>query len=260
MVVFDRACHLGYNYAAMPRTIGFLALFLLLAGCGPVWYVPADFTYGTITAPEYTIATYTRITDNFAPVHIYIEGDGNSFSANGTPTGDPTPRGTFMRDLAARDASPNVAYVARPCQFIMSDACRVSDWTTGRFSSRVIDAMSRAVRELAKNRPVVLIGYSGGAMVAMLIMERNPGLDVREFISIAGVLNHDDWTHYFDDTPLSDSLSAGELPHVAMRHYVAEHDVIVSRELSQRWTGGVGLIIVPDATHDDFGDFEISFN
>lgn len=237
----------------------YFAFVSVLYACAPAWYAPSDFTYSPIDTGDYDIVTYQCMSDTTSPVHLYIEGDGHSFDSNGLPTSNPTPKGTFMRDLAMRDVSPNVVYMARPCQFIMSQSCTASDWTSGRFSQRIIDSMSVAVNSVVGTRPVVLIGYSGGAMISGLIIEQNPKLNVKKWITIAGVLNHSEWTEYFGDVPLSDSKNLNALPRVSQLHYVAQHDKVVPTELSQRWTGGENMIVVPGATHSKFPKIEIEF-
>ncbi len=239
---------------------GMLFLSCLLSGCVSSWVVPSDFTYNIVRSGRYDIVTYHRISDNTSPVHIYIEGDGNSFDAYGRPTSDPTPTGTFVRDLAARDTSPNVAYIARPCQYIKSSQCDVSDWTDGRFSENVISAMSDTVRYIADNRPVVLIGYSGGAMISGLIIQNNPDLSVKQWITIAGVLNHSDWSSYFEDAPLSRSLNMNALPQISQLHYIAYGDRVVPNGLSERWVDDADLVVVTDATHDYFPNLNLQFD
>lgn len=238
---------------------GIIFTFFLMGCVGTVSNAP-EMNILSIIGGDYDIAYWTHDTDDVNPIHIYIEGDGHAFDASGHPTDDPTPRGTFMRDLAARDTSPNVVYMARPCQFIMSSKCNVHDWTDGRFSEKIVNEMSDAVRWVARGRPIVLIGYSGGAMISGLIINNNPDLDIRKWITIAGVLNHTDWTEYFGDTPLSRSQNLNGLPHVFARHYVASDDVVVPFALSQRWVGSESLTSVPGATHDIFPDLQLDFN
>ncbi|MBQ8255827.1 MAG: hypothetical protein IJY99_02580 [Alphaproteobacteria bacterium] len=230
-----------------------------LSACASTWHAPSDFVYLPIKSGDFDIVTYQRLSDSVSPIHIYIEGDGHAFDKNGFPTTNPTPRGTFLRDLAARDMSPNVVYMARPCQYIMSPICTRSDWTDGRFSSRIIDSMSDAVKSVSGTRPIILIGYSGGAMISGLIINQNPDLNVKKWITIAGVLNHSDWTEYFGDVPLNASQNMDILPQIPQLHYVAEHDKTVPPELSQRWTGRKNMIVIPDATHGKFPKIEIEF-
>lgn len=233
--------------------------FLLLSGCITAWNAPTDFAYVPIDAGQYTLLTYQRLSDSVSPVHIYIEGDGNSFDSCGVPTSDPTPHGTLVRDMAAHDLSPNVVYMARPCQYIMSRSCRVTDWTDGRFSPDIIDAMAGAVRTVAQARPIVLIGYSGGALVSGIIINQNPDMNIVRWITVAGVLNHADWTEYFGDAPLDKSLNMSGLPDIPQIHYIAKNDAVVPNELSYKWTGGQNLTVVSNATHGKFPKKEIKF-
>ncbi|MDO4423374.1 MAG: hypothetical protein Q4C08_01080 [Pseudomonadota bacterium] len=234
-----------------------LFLFVFICACAPAWHAPSDFISIPINAGKYTIATFQRVTDNISPIHIYVEVDGNSFNAHGHPTSNPTPRGMLMRHLAMRDPSPNVVYMARPCQYIMSNACTRSDWTIGRFSTDIVDSVATAIKDIATNRPVVLIGYSGGAMITGLVINKNPDIDVREWITIAGVLNHVEWTGHFGDVPLSSSLNLDELPRVAQRHYIARGDRVVPNKLSQKWLAGQTLYIIDGATHSDFPNLQL---
>lgn len=237
-----------------------LIFIALLNGCAiHQWTPPLDFNESVIKTPKYDIFTYTRITNDTAPVHIYIEGDGNSFDAYGVPTSDPTPRGTFMRNLATQDTSPNVVYMARPCQYVMSTQCNKSDWTYGRFSPDVIESTAIAIRKIAKNRPTILIGYSGGAMISGLVIQNYPDINVQKWITVAGVLNHSDWTNHFGDSPLTHSENMTELPRVPQIHYIADKDTVVPNELSQKWTNNNNLIMIKNSTHHRFENLELKF-
>ncbi|MBQ2017640.1 MAG: hypothetical protein II208_03915 [Alphaproteobacteria bacterium] len=236
-----------------------ICIFLLLSACASAWQPPSDFIYAPISAGKYTIATFQRVLDNETPIHIYIEGDGHSFDAHGHPTSDPTPHSTFLRDLASRDSSPNVIYMARPCQYIKSSACSRIDWTSGRFSSDVIESVADAIKQVAGNTSVVLIGYSGGAMVSGLVIQNNHDLSVKKWITIAGVLNHADWTSYFKDAPLSASLNLNGLPNVPQVHYIARGDRVVPNSLSRKWVGDKKLVVIDGATHNKFPDINLFY-
>ncbi len=240
------------------RFIG-LSFLLFLSGCVATWHAPSNFIYAPIIAGNYTLATYQRLSDTTSPIHIYIEGDGNSFNGRGIPTSDPTPNGTLVRDLAVRDTATNVAYIARPCQYIMSPVCNQTDWTDGRFSQEIINSVRDAVKILAQNRPIVLIGYSGGAMISGLIISQNPDMNIIRWVTIAGVLNHTDWTEYFGDLPLTKSVDMNTLPGLPQVHYIASDDRVVPNSLSKKWVAPENLITVPNATHSKFPEIEINF-
>lgn len=238
---------------------GILIGVVLLGGCATP-FVPSDeFAPVTMHTYDFEIFTYQKMTSSTAPVHIYIEGDGRAFDGAGRPTDDPSPHGTFVRNLAMDDSSQNVVYIARPCQFVMSESCRAIDWTSGRFSARVVNAVADVIKNVAGRRPVVLIGYSGGAMLSAIIIQQNPDIDVKKWITIAGVLNHSDWTDYFGDSPLSDSLSVDELPRIPQAHYVASHDTVVPISLTRKWVSDDLIFIVPNSSHSQFKNLKINF-
>lgn len=239
----------------MLNRAGLLFFCTFLSGCVTgVSRMPDNFIYTPIRSGDYDIAVWQKISDHTAPIRIYIEGDGYAFDIHGTPTRNPTPHGDTVRKMAMRDASANVVYIARPCQYIMSDACDVSDWTSGRFSARAVSATADVVRQISGTRPIILIGYSGGALLSGLIITQNPDLNISQWITVAGVLNHDDWTKYFGDMPLTDSVNMDELPHVPQCHFVASNDTVVPYKLSQKWTHG-NMTVIPETRHNDFGDF-----
>lgn len=235
------------------------AFLLLLSGC-----VGSNLDDGMtiIRATNdnlYSVATIQNIHDDTAPVHIYIEGDGRAFSASGRATRDPTPHSKFMQRMAAADTSPNVAYIARPCQFIMDKKCHEPDWTTGRFSNTMVDSVANAVRQVAGTRPVILVGFSGGAMISGLVIQNHPDINVKQWITIAGVLNHDDWTKHFGDIPLFDSTNMNTLPHTSQVHYVAQNDKTVPYSLSKKWIGKNKMITIPDADHNSIPIIKLEF-
>lgn len=242
----------------MTKLFGILFTVLLYGCVTSTWFMPPDITSSVIKTGTFDIMTYSRLTDATSPVHIYIEGDGNSFDAYGYPTPDPTPHSTFMRDMMARDKSANVAYIARPCQYIKTPQCDISDWTDARFSKSAVDSIAYAIHSIAKDRPIILIGYSGGAMISGLIITHYPKLNITEWITIAGVLNHSDWTNHFGDSPLTKSLDLTTLPDIPQKHYVAESDSVVPFALSQRWVGTRELITIPNSTHYKFPEFELN--
>lgn len=230
-----------------------------LTACTSMLVGPYSFTYSPIQTKEFEIATWQSLVNASEPVHIYIEGDGYAFNRKGVPTGNPTPRSSFVRNLAARDEASNVVYMARPCQYIKSPGCDVSDWTDGRFSPDVLESMHAAIKTIAKNRPIILIGYSGGAMVSGLLIQKYPDLNVQKWITVAGVLNHKDWTEYFGDTPLNQSLNLNGLPHISQVHYIADGDKVVPNELTRRWAKASDIVVIKNAKHDSFRGLEIDF-
>jgi hypothetical protein len=241
------------------KKILFVLFCLVICGCAHQFVMPENYEYNLMQNSDFNLATWQKISNSNQPIHIYIEGDGRAFYANGAPTADPTPHDSFMRDLVVNDSSANVVYIARPCQFINDSNCNVSVWTNGRFSKSVIDSVAATIKQIAGKRPVVLIGYSGGAMVTGLVIKQHPEINIKKWITIAGVLNHHDWTEYFGDANLDKSLDMDSLPNVPQIHYAGDKDNIVPIELSQKWIPADKLKIISGATHNNFPNLEIDF-
>ena len=214
----------------------------------------SDMAFQMTPAPPYVIANWYRMDQPGEPLKIYIEGDGHAFDRDGQPTDNPTPESTFMRELAAGDPSPNVVYLARPCQYFQG-GCSVNDWTDGRFSEAVIRSMDTTVAGLmkkARTDRVILIGFSGGAQVAGLIAVRHPER-VKKIITIAGVLDPAAWTAYHGDRPLTGSLNLKDRQDVfqtiPQAHFAGEKDPVVPVALIQDFVGKAPLTVVPGAGH-----------
>ena len=239
----------------MYKALGIPLLFTLcLFSCVKSIIVPNEFNYKEVSANSYSLAVWQKMSDEKSPVHIYIEGDGHSFNSYGYPTNDPTPKGTFLREIAFNDPNKNVVYIARPGQFIKSN--NQTDWTTGRFSKQIVEAFSQIITEMSGNRKIVLIGYSGGALLSGLVINQNPNLKIEKWITIAGVLNHTKWTKQQNLLPLKDSLDLYNLPNVSQVHLAGEKDRVVPLELTKSIVPKETLIIVPKATHNSgFEDY-----
>lgn len=227
-----------------------LFLLLLLTGCATPNPLK-EMRFMPLSAEGYTLFTTYQIKQAGEPLRIYIEGDGHAFDGRGRPTLDPTPKGTFLREIVALDKAPNVVYLARPCQYIKSTRCQISDWTTGRFNADAVASVQQVILTLMKKSKapkVILIGYSGGAQMAMFFADKYPD-KVQEVITIAGVLHHEDWTKWHGDLPLNLSEPSPNLPSIPMRHYVGTKDEIVPVELSKQWVKDKSLREVKGASH-----------
>ncbi len=231
-------------------------LLIFLSGCSTPNPL-TDFRFQTQTVPPYVVASWYKIDAVGQPIKIYIEGDGASFDANGQPTDNPTPNSLFLRKIAAEDPSPNVAYLGRPCQYMQTSACTVTDWTTGRFSPEIVSSMIQSVNALmkkARTDKAVLIGYSGGAQIAGLVAVHQPER-VAKVITLAGVLDNVAWTSHHGDMPLLDSLNLADYKSVfdaiPQTHYVGGRDKVVPAKLTQQFAARpTDVIVVKKATHD----------
>ncbi|MBR1778329.1 MAG: alpha/beta hydrolase [Alphaproteobacteria bacterium] len=234
-------------------------LTVILTACASL-PEPEGFLYQELQTKPFALASWARIGQEGLPLRIYIEGDGFAWVNAYTPSTDPTPSELMVLDMAQRDPSANVVYLARPCQFIMPRSCRVYYWTNGRFDSNVIGAEAEAVRRLAaqyKAPKVELIGYSGGATVALLAALRLP--EVSKVYTVAGVLDHKEWTAYHEDSSLNGSLNPADykdrLAKIPQTHFVGGADKNVPVSLTESFVYSLNndqaeLIIVPNASHN----------
>ena len=143
-----------------------------------------------------------------ATLAIFIEGDGVPWEGGRQPSLDPATRDPIALKLLAQTPLP-AAYVARPCYHDMTGGrCTPERWTMARYSDEIVSSMTEVVRTTAlqaKARSVVLVGYSGGGVLAVLIAER---LDnVSAVITVGANLDTDAWTRHHDYLPLSGSLN-----------------------------------------------------
>ncbi len=226
-----------------------LVLLFLLCGCHGL-VIPDAFTYKEIGTDSYRLASWQKISDKKSPIRIYIEGDGYAFNFAGQPTTNPTPHGTFLRKIAFNDPNPNVVYLARPCQFVDDKWCNQKDWTTGRFAPEIITSTTQAIKTLSNKQPIILIGYSGGALLSGLVIDQNSKLPVKKGITLAGVLNHKKWTEDLNLPPLKDSMDLEKLPTIPQLHLIGDKDKTVSYKLTESLVDKENLIIIPDASHD----------
>jgi hypothetical protein len=147
-------------------------------------------------------------------LHVYLGSDGTPWVGHWRIAEDPTPRRPLTLDLMNLDPQPSL-FLGRPCYHGHSDQppCDSSLWTSSRYSSRVVDSMTVALRSIVADsgfRDIVLIGYSGGGTLAMLMADR---LDnARAVVTIAANLDLEGWIRYHGYTPLYDSLNPAQLP------------------------------------------------
>ena len=169
-----------------------------------------------------------------ARLHVYIEGDGLPRRAVRHLPPDPTPERAVALHLMRADPTTSLL-LGRPCHHA-ARICETGHWTLGRYGEPVVAAMLDGLRaQLAARaiREVVLIGFSGGGTLAMLIAARLP--ETLAVVTLAGNLDVGAWTRHHDYAPLRDSLDPALRPplppHVLQLHLLAGRDRVTPPEL-----------------------------
>lgn len=167
-------------------------------------------------------------------MHIYIEGDGLAWKTKTQLSKDPTPLNPLSAKLMFIDRSLCKVYLARPCQYTNDAQCTSNDWSSHRFSPKVIDSYQEVLNILTKKYGVesfTLVGYSGGGAVALLIAANRD--DIKKIITLAGNLDTDAWVKYHGLNPLNGSLNpadyAKKLNMIEQLHLIGKEDSIIPK-------------------------------
>lgn len=256
------------------RVLG-TALCLILCGCEAAQSVRLDraqqialsvgLTERDIAAGPFLLRSYERI-DNPAngTVRVYIEGDGLAWLSRNRPSPDPTPINPVALSLTRADRSPNVAYLARPCQYNRTfdgKACPEKYWKSARFSPEIIRAMSGALDGLKRRhglRRFELVGYSGGGAVALLIASERG--DIASIRTVAGNLDTEAFSKLHKVSAMTESLNPASVAHrisaIPQRHFIGGRDAIIPTGIYQayreaaRSSRRISATILPNADHE----------
>lgn len=241
-----------------------LVLITALGACSSTDLVPrqrkaeviasgAGWTYQLVEAGTFDLATYASPKrGNEDLLVVYIEGDGLAFLGPHKISADPTPTEPVALELAKRDLHDNVAYVARPCQYTMAFGarnCTPEYWTISRYAPEVIESMSTAVDTLKRDagaRQLILVGYSGGGAIAVLLAARRS--DVVGLVTVSANLDIAFWVQRDGLTPLSGSLDpadvAARVETIPQVHFIGGKDEVVGPTVTQSY-----LSHMKDRTH-----------
>lgn len=213
-----------------------------------------------LDTPPFSLIALSPPSSSGPVLRVYIEGDGQAWLTRNRLSSDPTPVNPVALQLMEVDNTPDRAYLARPCQYIQTAACKNSYWSVRRFSPEVIDSMDAALTQLKTSgiyQGLELIGYSGGGTVALLLAARRN--DIVSLRTIAGNMDHIWLSRHHRVSPLTGSLNppdfAGHLKHLPQLHFLGEHDQTVPVGVFSSYVGFfedercIGLRIVPGANH-----------
>lgn len=223
---------------------------------------PAGFNKSFLKTKHFALTSYHRFNNPGEPLNIYIEGDGRAWISKTQLSDNPTPQNPLVLELVGIDPSANVAYLARPGQYTEHGVplCEPAYWSNKRFSEEVISSINEAIDQLclkAKSKKINLIGYSGGAAIAVLVTARRT--DVISLRTIAGNLDTEAVNRYNNVSPLSGSLNpievANRIKDIPQRHFIGAYDKVIPSTIAQAFVLQEGdkdykrITIIEGATH-----------
>lgn len=230
---------------------------------------PAFMVERFIPAGNFQLQTWERMHQPNAVATVYIEGDGvNQKKISDTPAyinfGNPTPLKPVALHLASRDLSKNLAYIARPCQFMIdpeSKGCSLAYAAENRFAPEVMSAYEEVLNDIAARYDITgfhLVGYDGGANIAAVLAARRQ--DVLSLRTVAGNLNPEFAAENNGFAGLSGSAVLGidygsALANVPQHHFIGAADAIITPGIYHSYRQMIGLSdcihysLVQDADH-----------
>jgi hypothetical protein len=174
-------------------------------------------------------------------LHVYIEGDGTPWTNGRYPSADPTPRRPLALELMRDDPAPAI-YLGRPCYFGLSSSgqCSPEYWTFKRYAPEIVKSMASVIQyyqEKYQARGIVLIGYSGGGTLAMLLSRELQG---NVFVlTVAANLDTDLWSEQRGFLPLKGSLNPmdyrADTAQIPQLHLAGLQDEVVPVEVTQSY-------------------------
>ncbi|MGI9280729.1 MAG: hypothetical protein ACR2PX_14065 [Endozoicomonas sp.] len=158
------------------------------------------------------------------------------------------------------DPYADIAYLGRPCQYIMTDSCNKSVWTFGRYDSTSLESMNEAIDYLKKMggyKELELVGYSGGATLALLSAAHRK--DVTSIWTLAGNLDPHFTNAFHKVTPMPSAMNPLDfqerLSQIPQLHFYGSKDPIIPYQISKHYRNSlsrqncISINRVEGATH-----------
>ncbi len=247
------------------RLINIYCLILVIVSCAtPAVHFKQEakrlgFIQTIVQGTDFKHVVYTNNAQSKGDVlHVYLDGDGTPWVNNRWVSEDPTPKNPMLLRLMSLDPAPT-AYLGRPCYHGFSDTvpCEPSLWTDKRYSTIVVKTMAVALEQILKlvrTKTVVLIGYSGGGTLAMLLAPQIQNLG--GIVTIAGNLDIETWSSLHSYAPLLGSMNPAQQhpldPKLFQLHLAGGKDQNVPVNLIQPTVFlqySAELIVIPEFDH-----------
>lgn len=229
---------------------------------GPDLARKAGWSWESLTGGRFQVAAAVAPSIPSSRLVVYLEGDGFAYVRPSQPSHDPTPSDpvALRMALAHPAGKANLAWLGRPCQYLSSPGCESAYWTNLRYSPEILNSISAAIDQLKSRshaKDVVLVGYSGGGAVAVLLAARRN--DVHSVVTAAANLDLAFWTQHYGLAPLTGSLDpadlAASLRTLPQTHFTGAQDTAVGTEVVRSYLrhlpaeAPARLVEVPGFTH-----------
>ncbi|MEZ5596356.1 MAG: hypothetical protein R3E84_08195 [Pseudomonadales bacterium] len=188
-------------------------------------------------------------------IHLYIGGDGRPFVTPDRVATDPTPARSMVTRWLQADTTERYV-LGRPCYHGLAGdpSCAPRWWTTQRYARPVVDSLVLAAQGLTDGRPVVLIGYSGGGTLAVMMAARLS--NAVGVVTVAANLAPDAWTDLHGYTPVAGNADVEhaltQLSRMPQLHFAGGHDqnvpVSINRGLYGHLPAGT-VCVMPGFDH-----------
>ncbi|VFQ44488.1 alpha/beta hydrolase [Desulfoluna butyratoxydans] len=203
-----------------------------------------------IEGKQFTLAALAPVHFRFAVLRVYIEGDGLAWRTRRLLSAHPSPVNPTALNLMLADPIHDKAYLARPCQYLQTDACHPRYWSTYLFAPEVISDMDRALdalKALGGYDRLELVGFSGGgAMAALLSAGRD---DVDSLTTVAGNLDTEAFCRIHGLSPLAGSMNPADvaelLATIPQRHFVGKDDTVIPPVVCDSFVSRMAPCIAP---------------
>ena len=256
-----------------------VASILALTACGTVTDVrqqnanhiarPAFMVDRTVPAGQFGLKAWERMHQRGAPATIYIEGDSLSdieidqLDKKGLLGLQSTPKNPVGLSLASRDKAVNLAYLARPCQYLKNPTakgCSAKYWKENRFGPEVMEAYDTALNDIKARYDITefhIVGYNGGANIAAVMAATRS--DIKTLRTVAGDLNPK-FNDAHNPAPVAPTAVlaidyAAELSQIPQHHFIGAADEVVTPGIYHSYRQALGLSdcisysLVQDADH-----------
>ncbi|MCK5829951.1 MAG: dienelactone hydrolase family protein [Methylococcales bacterium] len=172
-------------------------------------------------------------------IHVYLDSDGTPWENHRWITDDPSPRNHLVLRMMKQDPVPAIL-LGRPCYlgFSQSTDCHDKYWTSHRYSHQVVSSMTQVLNAWIQSNQysnIVLIGYSGGGTLAMLMAPAIKSVDT--VLTIAANLDIVDWSQLHGYSPLFGSLNPADysLPKdIKQFHLFGGNDNVVPKKIVKK--------------------------